>query len=170
MNTNNRVETTERERAIERTREQVALARKEKREAAGALGVDENFVSEFVERFYAIIQTDDLLGPIFAERIADWPEHLDRMKSFWRSILFNSGEFSGNPMLKHLVIPGLEERHFAHWLTLFYATLRSMEGNPGATSLVAARARSIADSLLTGIAVRRGGLTGSRAGDNLPHV
>lgn len=170
MNTNNRVETSEQERAVERTREQVAQARQAKRDAAEALGVDDRFVSEFVERFYATIQGDELLGPIFAERIVDWPEHLDRMKSFWRSILFNSGEFSGNPMVKHMVIPGLEERHFAHWLTLFYATLRSMEGNPDATSLVAARARSIADSLLTGIAVRRDGLTGSRAGDNLPHV
>ena len=170
MNTDNRIDTPDRDRAIERTRELVAQARQEKRDAAGALGVDEAFVSALVETFYATIQADELLGPIFAERIIDWPEHLDRMKSFWRSILFNSGEFSGNPMLKHMVIPGLEERHFAHWLTLFYATLRSMEGNADATSLVAARARSIADSLLTGIAVRRDGLTGSRAGDNLPHV
>lgn len=154
----------------ERSRELVMQARAAKRAEAAALGVDEQFVSDMVERFYASIQEDDLLGPIFAERIVSWPEHLDRMKSFWRSILFNSGEFSGNPMLKHIVIPGIGERHFAHWLNLFYATLRDMEGAPGATSLVGARARAIADSLLTGIAIRREGLLGSRAGQALPRV
>lgn len=154
----------------ERTRDEVQAARAAKRAHAESLGVDEAFVSRMVEEFYAAIRADDLLGPIFAERIADWPEHLERMKTFWRSILFNSGEFSGNPMLKHMAIPGLEERHFAHWLDLFYATLRALEREPEGTALVAARARSIADSLLTGIAVRRDGLTGSRAGENLPHV
>lgn len=156
--------------ASERSREDVRRLRQEKRDAAEALGVDEAFVSRLVEQFYSTIREDELLGPIFAERIADWPEHLGRMKAFWRSILFNSGEFSGNPMLKHMVIPGLEERHFAHWLELFYATLRDLENTPGASLLVGGRARMIADSLLTGIATRRDGLGGARAGENLPHV
>lgn len=154
----------------ERSREEVHNLRQAKRDAAHQLGVDEEFVSQMVETFYATIRADELLGPIFAERISDWPEHLDRMKRFWRSILFNSGEFSGNPMLKHMAIPGLEERHFAHWLDLFYATLRDLETVPGASSLVGQRARMIADSLLTGIVTRREGLGGARAGENLPHV
>lgn len=92
------------------------------------------------------------------------------MKTFWRSILFNSGEFSGNPMAKHMAIPDLEERHFARWLELFYATLQSLEAQPDGTALVAQRARAIADSLFTGISIRRDGLAGSKAGRNLPHV
>lgn len=154
----------------EGSRNQTLRARQARREEANALGVDDTFVSDLVENFYASIRADDLLDPIFAERITSWPEHLDRMKAFWRSILFNSGEFSGNPMLKHMAIPGLEERHFAHWLTLFYAALRELEGDPRATPLVGQRARSIADSLLTGIAIRREGLAGSKAGGNLPHA
>lgn len=154
----------------ERTRDQVARIRAAKRAKAVAVGVDEAFVSQLVEGFYAAVRDDDLLGPIFAQRIADWPQHLDRMKRFWRSILFNSGEFSGNPMLKHMAIPGLEERHFARWLELFYAQLRTLESMPGAAPLVGRSARMIADSLLTGIATRRSGLAGSRAGGNLPHV
>lgn len=154
----------------ERSREEVQAARAAKRAEAEALGVDDAFVARLVESFYAAVREDTLLGPIFADRIADWPTHLERMKSFWRSILFNSGEFSGNPMRQHMAIPGLEERHFSRWLDLFYATLRDLEESPGGTLLVAARARSIADSLLTGIAVRRDGLVGSRAGKNLPHV
>lgn len=155
---------------LENSREHALAARAKKRADAEALGVSESYISAFVETFYAAIREDDLLGPIFDERIADWPEHLAKMKRFWRSILFNSGEFSGNPMLKHMIIPAIGEEHFAHWLTLFYATLRKLEDDPRATSLVGIRARSIADSLLTGIAIRRDGLTGSRAGDNLPHV
>jgi hemoglobin len=146
------------------------LKRAEKREAAQAIGVDAEFIDRLVDTFYARIREDDLLGPIFAERIADWPPHLARMKAFWRSVLHNSGEFAGNPMLKHLAIPGLEERHFARWLELFYATLRDAETHPQATALVGGRARMIADSLLTAIAMRRDGLTGGRAGKDLPHV
>lgn len=155
---------------IEKTRQEVRNARAEKRAHAVACGVDEQFVSIMVESFYASIRKDDLLASIFAHRISDWPEHLERMKTFWRSILFNSGEFSGNPMAKHMAIPDLGERHFARWLELFYATLQSLEAQPDGTALVAQRARAIADSLFTGISIRRDGLAGSKAGRNLPHV
>lgn len=148
----------------------VQKKRDEKRAAAEHIGIDVQFIDDLVETFYARIREDDLLGPIFAERIADWPSHLTRMKAFWRSVLHNSGEFSGNPMLKHLAIPGLEFRHFSRWLDLFYETLREAEGRRAATELVGARARMIADSLLTAIAMRRDGLLGGRAGKHLPHV
>lgn len=156
------------------TREQVhahaAAARARKKAEAEAKGIDADYVSALVDAFYGRIRADALLGPIFAERITDWDWHLDRMKRFWRSILHNSGEFSGNPMAKHLAIPGLEERHFAHWLDLFYATLRELEGDPRATAEVGQRARMIADSLLTGIAMHAGGLAGARAGEKLPRL
>lgn len=147
-----------------------AAARARKRAEAEGIGIDDAFIALLVDSFYARIRADGLLGPIFAARITDWGWHLDRMKRFWRSILHNSGEFSGNPMAKHLAIPGLEERHFAHWLELFYATLRDLERDPAATQLVGTRARMIADSLLTGIAMRDHGLGGSRAGEALPFV
>lgn len=158
-------EPTEAERAA-----YVREARARKRAEAEAIGIDDAFISSLVERFYARIQRDEMLGPIFAERIGDWDVHLDRMKRFWRSILHNSGEFSGNPMAKHIAIPGLEIAHFAHWLDLFYATLREDQSDPAATLLIARRARMIADSLLTGIEMQRSGLSGARAGKELPHV
>ncbi len=156
--------------AAEKSRERVHAVRAAKRAQAVALGIDEQFVSLMVERFYGRIREDELLAPIFAERISDWPQHLERMKTFWRSILFNSGEFSGNPMVKHMAIPGLEESHFARWLELFYTTLDALGAQPEGTALVAERARAIADSLLTGISIRRDGMSGSKAGRNLPHV
>ena len=150
-------------------RAHVEALRARKRAEAEAIGVDAEYISSFVERFYGKIRQDALLGPIFAERIQDWDVHLGRMKQFWRSVLHASGEFAGNPMVKHIAIPGLEERHFVHWLTLFYATLREAEPSDDATRVVAERARMIADSLLTGIATQRHGLIGARAGENLPH-
>jgi hemoglobin len=145
-----------------------AAARARKKADAEAIGIDADYVSRLVDTFYGHIRADALLGPIFAGRIADWDWHLDRMKRFWRSILHNSGEFSGNPMAKHLAIPGLSQAHFAHWLDLFYATLRELECDPAASREVAGRARMIADSLLTGIAMKADGLSGARAGQNLP--
>ena len=122
------------------TRSFAQQKRAEKRAAAEEIGIDAAFIDHLVEAFYVKIREDDLLGPIFAERITDWPPHLARMKTFWRSVLRNSGEFSGNPMLKHLAIPGLELRHFSRWLDLFYETLREAEGHTAATELVGARA------------------------------
>ena len=151
-------------------REYAAQKRAEKRVAAEAIGVDAAYIDRFVEAFYGKIRDDELLGPIFNQRVADWPAHLARMTAFWRSVLHNSGEFAGNPMLKHLVIPGIELRHFSQWLELFYETLREAEPTSDATALVAGRARMIADSLLTGISMQRDGLSGGRAGKDLPHV
>lgn len=148
----------------------IAAIRARKRAEAEAMGIDAAYIARLVDSFYDRIRDDALLGPIFAERITDWPLHLDRMKAFWRSILHNSGEYAGNPMRKHVAIPGIEERHFAHWLTLFYATLRDLEPGAAATTTVGGRARMIADSLLTGIAVQHHGLAGGRAGAGLPHV
>lgn len=154
----------------EKSRSYAERKRAEKRLAAEEIGLDAIFIDHLVDAFYEKVREDPLLGPIFAERITDWPAHLRRMKGFWRSILHNSGEFSGNPMLKHMAIPGLQVSHFAHWLELFYATLRDIEEHPEATSLVGGRARMIADSLATAIEMRRSGLAGGRAGKDLPRI
>lgn len=151
-------------------RAHIEALRSRKRAEAEAIGIGADYIAGFVERFYGKIRQDALLGPIFAERVEDWDLHLSRMKAFWRSVLHASGEYAGNPMRKHIVIPGLEERHFAHWLTLFYATLREDEPDEEATRLVAQRARMIADSLLTGIETQRSGLAGARAGESLPRL
>lgn len=139
-------------------------AREAKRAEAISIGVDADYISSFVERFYARIRDDELLGPIFAQRVADWPAHLEQMKRFWRSVLHNSGEFNGSPMRKHVAIDGLKERHFGRWLALFLETLRDGEVNAEATAHVGTKARTIAESLLTGVKLRRHGLAGSRIG------
>lgn len=147
-------------------------AAERKRAEAIAAGLDDAFIAELIDQFYTAIRSDAVLGPIFAAQIKDWPPHLARMNQFWRSILHGSGEFTGNPMQKHLALPRLGADHFARWLGLFYATLRKLGGErglaPDALAFVAERARMIADSLLTGIETRAEGLAGARAGTQLP--
>lgn len=130
-------------------------AREDRRAAAIAMGVDEDFIAALVDRFYATIRSDAELGPIFNDRIEDWPKHLGQMNRFWQSILLGAGNFTGNPMMKHLAIPTIGQSHFQHWLTLFYQTLRDIAPTDDAAELVGGRARTIAESLLTGIAIHR---------------
>lgn len=152
------------------THPHAALARQKKREEAAEIGLSDEVVARVIASFYGKIREDELLGPIFTAKIADWPKHLEQMNRFWRSILFSSGEYSGNPMVKHQQLPPLDEGHFSHWLTLFYETLREECTDQAAIEVFAGRARMIADSLLTGIAMRREGLAGANKGRDLPHV
>lgn len=138
--------------------------RDEKRRAAAEMGIDETFVSELVDRFYGRVQADPVLGPVFAERIADWGPHLAQMKRFWRSILFSSGEYLGRPMPLHLAIPGLDKAMFARWLDLFAATLAEIGGGDAAEH-VHERARMIANSFLNGIAIHHHGKLGLGPGE-----
>lgn len=135
-----------------------AAARQQSLNGAHDAGIDDAYLSEMVEQFYARIQADELLGPIFAQRITDWPNHLAHMKKFWRSIMLKTGEFSGNPMMKHAAIPKIDNPEFGQWLKLFGQTLDEMGGSQGAQSRIYARAEMIAESLLLGIHIHRDGV------------
>lgn len=137
--------------------EHARLAREAKRAQADQLGIDAAFVGRMVDTFYARIRDDAVLGPIFAAHVADWSTHLDRMNRFWRSVLFNSGEFRGNPMAKHVALPELDRDQFERWLALFDATLRDL-GSDDARDHVYGRARTIASSLLNAVLVHRNGM------------
>ncbi len=131
-------------------------ARDAKRSHAASLGIDDAFVARMIDEFYARIRDDDVLGPIFAAHVVDWLPHLAQMNRFWRSVLFSSGEFAGNPMAKHVVIPDLTRVEFARWLALFDQTLSAI-GPETTRAHVYDRARMIADSLLSAAIVYRDG-------------
>jgi len=136
--------------------EYARAARAAKRDHASSLGINDAYVERMVDLFYGRIRADAMLGPIFAEHVVEWKLHLERMNRFWRSVLFSSGEFDGNPMPKHVAIPNLERAHFARWLELFDETLGEI-GSPAARALVVERARNIANSLLNAVVVHRDG-------------
>jgi hemoglobin len=133
-------------------------ARAQKREMAAASGVDDALISALVESFYARLRADGTLGPIFAAHIADWTPHLARMKDFWASIMIESGRFSGSPMQKHIALGGLNEAHFAHWLSLWDETLAQLIPDKQVADRFRAAANRIGSSLLMGIQIQRDGI------------
>lgn len=76
----------------------------------------------FVDEFYAKVQNDDLIGPIFNNTINDWKPHLDKMYTFWNAALFGIPGFKGNPFSKHAPLP-ISKPHFDRWLLLFRETI-----------------------------------------------
>lgn len=142
-----------------------SAARARKIAQADALGIDTAFIDLLVERFYERIRADEVLGPIFADKITDWPPHLARMKAFWAAVLRGGGGFTGNPMLKHIAIPGIEKAEFDRWRALFETVVREIEREPAASTLIANRAHAIAESLLNGIRIHRDGLSPHNSGE-----
>ena len=81
-------------------------------------------VKIFVDSFYEKVRKDMLIGPVFAAKIAPgrWPAHLERMYSFWNTVLFAVRDYHGNPFSKHAPLP-LKEQHFDRWMELFVETI-----------------------------------------------
>lgn len=79
-----------------------------------------------VHTFYDRIREDDTLGPIFNQHITDWDSHLDRMVSFWSSLLLGSGTYQGTPMPMHAALPDLRADLFRHWLDVFRETTNAL--------------------------------------------
>ena len=76
-----------------------------------------------VDAFYGRVRKDDLLGPIFNHVIQDrWPEHLQRMYTFWQTVLLGEHTYYGSPFPPHAKLPVTKE-HFQRWLKLFTKTI-----------------------------------------------
>ena len=77
----------------------IASARPEMTAALMArTGLDERMLADLVDRFYAKVRADALLGPIFAAHVADWGPHLERMAAFWSSVALMTGRYHGTPV------------------------------------------------------------------------
>ena len=79
-----------------------------------------------VNTFYDKVREDELIGPIFNERIQDrWPEHLAKMYTFWQTVLLGEHTYYGSPFPPHAQLP-VEHHHFQRWLSLFSQTLAEL--------------------------------------------
>ena len=96
-----------------------------------------------VDSFYAKVNHDALLGPVFnGFAHVDWPRHLPRMYDFWSGLLLGTARYQGRPFPKHLPLP-IDAAHFQRWLALFEATVNELFAGPKAEE-AKVRARSIA--------------------------
>jgi len=75
-----------------------------------------------VNTFYEKVRKDELLAPIFNERIQDrWPQHLEKMYAFWQTVLLNEKTYYGSPFPPHVQLP-VNHSQFQRWMELFIAT------------------------------------------------
>ena len=80
-------------------------------------------VNLLVDSFYKKVREDDLLANLFEERIQDrWPLHLEKMYSFWQTVLLNTHTYHGSPFAPHADMP-VDKMHFDRWIGLFCDTV-----------------------------------------------
>lgn len=83
-------------------------------------------IKQLVNRFYDQVRADTLLGPVFEARIQNrWPQHLEKMYSFWQTVLLGEHTYAGSPFPPHAKLP-VDHAHFAQWIQLFTATIDEM--------------------------------------------
>jgi len=71
----------------------------------------------FVDKFYGKVREHKTLAEVFENKIAEneWPKHLERMYSFWNTVLFGQPDYKGNPFSKHATLP-IADGHFDDWV------------------------------------------------------
>jgi hemoglobin len=119
------------------------------------VGVTEEMIRDQVHTFYGRVRQDEVLGPIFNGKVADWDEHLAKLCDFWSSVMLMSGRFKGSPMRAHAEVPQIETPHFGRWLEIWRRAAREV-CPPEAAALFIAKAEMIGESLQLGLAFARG--------------
>lgn len=89
-------------------------------------------VQLMVNTFYGRVQEDDLIGPIFNKKLEGrWSVHLQKMYTFWQTILLDEYTYQGRPFPPHAQLP-IEGEHFERWLELFDQTVADLFQGPNA--------------------------------------
>ena len=83
-------------------------------------------VKLLVDTFYEQVMVDDVIGHFFTEIAKiNLETHMPIMYSFWENVLFYTGEYKRNPMIKHVDLnrkSPLSQEHFDHRLILWVST------------------------------------------------
>ncbi len=100
-----------------------------------------------VRAFYDRLLNDDRISYLFGEVKGEHlEEHFDILCDFWESVLFFTGQYKRNTMLKHLSLHdkhALTSEHFQIWLAYFNETVDGLfQGEK--SRLAKERAHSIA--------------------------
>jgi len=104
-------------------------------------------IIRLINSFYEKVKKDETIGYIFNDVVkVDWDHHLPIMYDFWEGVIFQTGNYEGNPMRVHLNLnerTPLQPAHFASWKKLFIETVNELfEGDKA--ELARQRAVSIA--------------------------
>ncbi|HRP52197.1 MAG TPA: group III truncated hemoglobin [Fluviicola sp.] len=84
-------------------------------------------IEKVVKLFYQKVREDNIIGSFFNEVIKiNWVKHEKILTDFWENALLYSGEYEGNPILKHKEINAkfkTKTIHFKRWEELFNQTI-----------------------------------------------
>jgi hemoglobin len=127
------------------------------RDSALHATIEEASLQQLIERFYARVRADDVIGSLFNDAVADWPEHLNKLQSFWSSVMLTSGHYKGRPLPVHIQhADRISGASFDRWLALWRQTTAELF-EPAAAAALQEKAERIAESLQLGIRFARGG-------------
>ncbi|EFH85555.1 group III truncated hemoglobin [Ktedonobacter racemifer] len=103
-----------------------------------------------VSTFYRKATQDPLIGFFFTDVAAiDLEEHLPVMYNFWENLLFQTGNYHGGMMYKHILLhqqEPLRSQHFARWFELFSQTIDASFAGPRAEE-AKRRARTVIQTM-----------------------
>ncbi len=109
-----------------------------------------------VDRFYAKVRADAVLGPVFNGAVGDWAEHLDKLGAFWSSVMQTSGRYKGNPVAAHFRhASAIDPSMFDRWLGFWRETARETLAEPDVAAVIE-KAERIAESLKLALYFRIG--------------
>lgn len=78
-----------------------------------------------VDQFYASVQQDPFLGPIFNQRLSGrWEMHHRKLYRFWHTVLLRRPDYFGDPVPMHFDM-NIDDRHFDGWLKIWTETIDS---------------------------------------------
>jgi hemoglobin len=108
-------------------------------------------IEKLINAFYNKIKTDSEIGYFFMDVAkVNWETHLPKMYDFWENIMFSTGNYTGNPMVKHKELhqkSEMKEAHFKHWNVLFNQTVDELFAGEKAEE-IKQRAMNIASLLI----------------------
>lgn len=90
-----------------------------------------------LKHFYADVRQHQVIGPIFAAHVDNWPAHLEKIADFWSGVTGGPANYSGPMPFKHVPLD-LEECHFEAWLGLWGRHCRIWLTAPEAAQLTLA--------------------------------
>lgn len=116
-------------------------------------------IEKVIHAFYAQATQDELIGHFFTEVIPmDWEVHIPKIVDFWEHILFQTGKYRDNVMLKHIdldKLSPLQRNHFDQWQSIWNQTLNNLYEGPNKDELIK-RVQLMKDLMLFKIEKSRG--------------
>lgn len=87
-------------------------------EEARARAIIEKAFEDGIDAFYAKVQKDDVIGPVFMRVVHDWTGHKRTMVDFWSRAILGTERYNGLPLPPHVALK-LDQSHFDRWLKLW---------------------------------------------------